>query len=87
MKNQNVKPGYLFSTGYTNYVFVLLFLLYMFDYIDRMVVTNMFVSIERDLGISLICEAAMDNMFRSQAQTYFLTHPVFYLYGFVFRDF
>jgi MFS family permease len=52
MRNQQVKPGYLFTTRYTNYVFILLFLLYMFDYIDRMVVTNMFVSIERDLGIS-----------------------------------
>jgi MFS family permease len=31
---------------------MLLFLLYMFDYIDRMVVTSMFTSIERDWGIS-----------------------------------
>jgi len=44
--------GYLFSKGYSNYVFTLLFLLYMFDYIDRMVVTSMFTSIERDWGIS-----------------------------------
>jgi MFS family permease len=33
-------------------VFALLFLLYMFDYIDRTVVTSMFTSIEADLGIS-----------------------------------
>ncbi len=46
------RQGYLFSKGYSNYVFILLFLLYMFDYIDRMVVTNMFVSIEKDWGIS-----------------------------------
>ncbi|MBK9388900.1 MAG: MFS transporter [Bacteroidetes bacterium] len=44
--------GYLFSKRYSNYVFVLLFLLYMFDYIDRMVVTSMFTSIERDWGIT-----------------------------------
>jgi MFS family permease len=52
MKNSNERIGYLFSKGYSNYVFVLLFLLYMFDYIDRTVVTSMFVSIERDWGIS-----------------------------------
>jgi MFS family permease len=51
-----IKPdadsGYLFSKGYSNYVFILLFLLYMFDYIDRMVITSMFTSIERDWGIT-----------------------------------
>ncbi|MCU0362417.1 MAG: MFS transporter [Bacteroidales bacterium] len=52
MKNPDDRTGYLFSKGYSNYVFVLLFLLYMFDYIDRMVVTSMFTSIERDWGIT-----------------------------------
>jgi len=52
MKNQENREGYLFSKGYSNYVFTLLFLLYMFDYIDRMVVTNMFISIEKDWGIT-----------------------------------
>lgn len=52
MKNKPKPEGYLFSKGYTNYVFTLLFLLYMFDYIDRMVVTSMFTMIEQDLGIS-----------------------------------
>jgi predicted MFS family arabinose efflux permease len=52
MKKQEIKPGYLFSTGYTNYLFMLLFLLYMFDYIDRVVVTSMFTSIEADWGLS-----------------------------------
>src|SRR5512133_971888 len=52
MKSQKIEPGYLFSKGYSNYVFMLLFLLYMFDYIDRMVVTSMFTSIEKDWGIS-----------------------------------
>jgi MFS family permease len=52
MKNQGERTGYLFSKGYSNYVFILLFLLYMFDYIDRMVVTSMFTSIEKDWGIT-----------------------------------
>jgi MFS family permease len=52
MKKNEDRSGYLFSKAYSNYVFVLLFLLYMFDYIDRMVVTSMFTSIERDMGIS-----------------------------------
>lgn len=54
MKKQEIKPGYLFTTGYTNYLFILLFLLYMFDYIDRVVVTSMFTSIEKDWGLSHI---------------------------------
>jgi MFS family permease len=52
MKNKIIPQGYLFPKGYTNYIFVLLFLLYMFDYIDRMIVTSMFVNIEKDLGIT-----------------------------------
>jgi MFS family permease len=52
MKNQNVKPGYLFPTKYTNYIFLLLFLLYLFDYADRMVVNSMFTSIQKDWGIT-----------------------------------
>jgi MFS family permease len=52
MKKPEDRTGYLFSKGYSNYVFILLFLLYMFDYIDRMVVTSMFSSIERDWGIT-----------------------------------
>jgi MFS family permease len=52
MKKSEDRSGYLFSKGNTNYVFMLLFLLYMFDYIDRMVVTSMFTSIEHDWGIT-----------------------------------
>jgi len=52
MKKTEDHTGYLFSKSYSNYVFMLLFLLYMFDYIDRMVVTSMFTSIEKDWGIS-----------------------------------
>ncbi len=52
MKTPGNEKGYLFTKRYSNYVFALLFLLYMFDYIDRTVVTSMFTSIEADLGIS-----------------------------------
>jgi len=52
MKSKIIPPGYLFPKGYTNYIFVLLFLLYMFDYIDRMIVTSMFVHIEEAFGIT-----------------------------------
>jgi MFS family permease len=52
MKTPDSQMGYLFSKKYSNYVFVLLFLLYMFDYIDRSIVTSMFTSIEKDWGIT-----------------------------------
>lgn len=52
MSNQEIEKGYLFSKGYTNYVFILLFLLYMFDYVDRMVVTSLFPFIKEDWGLS-----------------------------------
>jgi MFS family permease len=52
MKKPASQEGYLFSKRYSNYVFILLFLLYMFDYIDRTIVTSMFSSIENDWGIS-----------------------------------
>ena len=53
MKKHGVAPpGYLFSKRYTNYLFVLLFLLYMFDYIDRLVVTSLFPFIKEEWGLS-----------------------------------
>lgn len=52
MKNSDGRDGYLFSKGYSNYVFILLFMLYLFDYADRMVVNSMFTSIQRDWGIN-----------------------------------
>jgi len=51
-KNAEILPGYLFTRSYTNYLFSLLFLLYMFDYVDRMVVTSLFPYIKAELGIS-----------------------------------
>jgi predicted MFS family arabinose efflux permease len=44
-------PGTL-SRRYTKYVFALLFLLYMFDYIDRLVVVSLFPYIKKDWGVS-----------------------------------
>jgi MFS family permease len=52
MKKPEDRIGYLFSKGYSNYVFMLLFLLYVFDYADRMVVNSMFTSIQKDWFIS-----------------------------------
>jgi predicted MFS family arabinose efflux permease len=51
-KKRLIPQGYLFTRGYTNYIFLLLFLLYMFDYIDRVIVSSMFTSIQKDLGIT-----------------------------------
>lgn len=47
-----VAPGYLFSKSYTNYIFILLFLLYMFDYVDRMMVNSMAEYIEREYNVN-----------------------------------
>ena len=52
MKKPEDRSGYLFSKGYSNYVFILLFLLYLFDYADRMVVNSMFTSIQADWHIT-----------------------------------
>lgn len=52
MNKPEVRQGYLFSKGYSNYVFILLFLLYLFDYADRMVVNSMFTSIQKDWFIT-----------------------------------
>lgn len=42
MNKAPANNGYLFSKGYTNYIFILLFLLYMFDYLDRMIISSLF---------------------------------------------
>lgn len=52
MTSPENRQGYLFSKSYSNYVFILLFLLYLFDYADRMVVNSMFTSIQKDWFIS-----------------------------------
>jgi MFS family permease len=52
MKNTGIREGYLFKKSYSNYIFTLLFLLYVFDYADRMVVNSMFTSIQKEWFIS-----------------------------------
>jgi len=52
MKNQIKPEGYLFSKRYTNYIFILLFLLYMFDYIDRMVIASLFPFLKVDWNLT-----------------------------------
>lgn len=52
MESPKDRQGYLFSKGYSNYVFMLLFLLYLFDYADRMVVNSMFSYIQNDWHIT-----------------------------------
>jgi MFS family permease len=52
MKSQDDHQGYLFSKGYSNYVFMLLFLLYVFDYADRMVVNSMFTFLQAEWHIT-----------------------------------
>lgn len=41
METKMKDDGYLFSKRYTRYIFTLLFLLYMFDYLDRMVIASL----------------------------------------------
>ncbi|HPN11749.1 MAG TPA: MFS transporter [Spirochaetota bacterium] len=52
MSEQAATKEYKLSKGYTNYIFILLFLLYFFDYVDRMVVTSLFPHIKEEWGIS-----------------------------------
>lgn len=52
MIKQPPPQGYLFSRAYTNYVFLLLWLLYFFDYVDRMVVVSLFPFLKADWGLS-----------------------------------
>ncbi|MCE5264844.1 MAG: MFS transporter [Deltaproteobacteria bacterium] len=44
--------GYLFSKVYTSYMFLLLWLLYFFDYVDRMVVVSLFPFLRADWGLT-----------------------------------
>ncbi len=52
MQTSDTTDGYLFSKSYSYYVFALLFLLYMFDYIDRMVIVSLFPYLKIDWGLS-----------------------------------
>lgn len=50
--SHEIPTGYLFTKKYTNYLFGLLFLLYMFDYIDRMVVSSLLPYIKAEFNVS-----------------------------------
>lgn len=52
MANAPPPEGYLFSKAYTAYVFLLLWLLYFFDYVDRMVVVSLFPFLKADWGLT-----------------------------------
>jgi MFS family permease len=52
MKKAEMPNGYLFTRSYTNYIFVLLFLLYMFDYIDRMVISSLFPFLKAEWSLT-----------------------------------
>jgi predicted MFS family arabinose efflux permease len=52
MRQTAAPEGYLFSKGYTNYVFLLLWLLYFFDYVDRLVVVSLFPFLKAEWGLS-----------------------------------
>jgi len=52
MTKTSPPEGYLFSKAYTAYVFVLLWLLYFFDYIDRMVVVSLFPFLKAEWGLT-----------------------------------
>ncbi|MFZ5941017.1 MAG: MFS transporter [Bacteroidota bacterium] len=47
-----IRPGYLYPKSTSNYIFTLLFLLYLFDYTDRLVVTSLFPFIQEDWGLT-----------------------------------
>lgn len=51
-KNNSQSEGYLLSKTNSYYIFSLLFLLYMFDYIDRMVVVSLFPYLQKDWGLT-----------------------------------
>jgi len=50
--NRHLSQGYLLSKGYAYYVFILLFLLYLFDYVDRMVVVSLFPYLQQEWDLS-----------------------------------
>jgi MFS family permease len=52
MDKHTPPEGYLFSKAYTSYVFLLLWLLYFFDYVDRMVVVSLFPFLRSDWGLT-----------------------------------
>ncbi len=52
LKNNGSSDGYLLSKANSYYIFSLLFLMYMFDYIDRLVVVSLFPYLQKDWGLT-----------------------------------
>jgi len=52
MAETGTKNSYLVGKGFAYYFFVLLFILTIIDYLDRMVVTALFPFMKADLGLS-----------------------------------
>lgn len=52
MPDKSQPKEHTLSTGYAYYLFTLLFLLYFFNYIDRVIVTSLFPFIQKEYGIS-----------------------------------
>ena len=52
MEKGNAPDGYIFSKGYTHYIFILLYLLYFFDYVDRMVIAALFPFLKAEWGLT-----------------------------------
>ncbi len=50
--NDDTAEGYLVTKKYAYFVFALVFIVYMFDYIDRTVVTGLFPFLKRDWGLT-----------------------------------
>ena len=52
MSDTTVSKEYKLTTGYSYYLFTLLFLLYFFNYIDRVIVTSLFPFIQKEYGLT-----------------------------------
>jgi predicted MFS family arabinose efflux permease len=52
LNHDSRSEGYLLSKSNSYYIFSLLFLLYMFDYIDRLVVVSLFPYLQKDWGLT-----------------------------------
>jgi MFS family permease len=52
MNNVTAPKEYKLSKRSSYYIFALLFLLYFFDYVDRMIVTSLFPFIQKELGLT-----------------------------------
>jgi predicted MFS family arabinose efflux permease len=52
MKNQNVQEDFLVPKGKAYYIFTLLMLLFIFDFIDRQVIASLFPYLKKDWGLS-----------------------------------